>query len=125
MPEPSPERPTPTASAPPAPPTPSAPEPSAPPRPPGPRVPAPPPVRLPAPVPAVLDVAVTPTPARSRTPRPRAAPSSVPPLLRQRLVLDRYAKRREGTDRKLVLVVMFTGVISATAVTALNRRGRG
>ncbi|MFB9676930.1 hypothetical protein [Streptosporangium vulgare] len=49
----------------------------------------------------------------------------MPPLLRQRLVLDRYAERRKGTDRKLVLVVMFTGVISVTAVTALNRRGRG
>ncbi|MER5620780.1 hypothetical protein ABZU75_00820 [Streptosporangium sp. NPDC005286] len=49
---------------------------------------------------------------------------SVPPLLRQRLVLDRYAERREGTDRRLVLLVMFTGVISVTAVAALNHRGR-
>ncbi|WP_440101415.1 hypothetical protein [Streptosporangium sp. H16] len=103
----------------PAPPTPPAPQPSAPPRP---RVPAPPPLPVP-----VLEVVVTPTPtpSRSRTPRPKATPSSTPPLLRQRLVLDRYAERRKGTDRKLVLLVMFTGVISVAAVTALNRRGRG
>ncbi|WP_211264169.1 hypothetical protein, partial [Streptosporangium amethystogenes] len=60
---------------------------------------------------------------RSRPPRP--ARSSAPPLLRQRLVLDRYAERRKGTDRRLVLLVMFTGVISVTAVAALNHRGRG
>ncbi|MEV0754703.1 hypothetical protein [Streptosporangium sp. NPDC050280] len=40
-------------------------------------------------------------------------------------MLDRYAERRRGTDRKLVLLVMFTGVISVSAVTALNRRGGG
>ncbi|MEV4379387.1 hypothetical protein [Streptosporangium sp. NPDC049644] len=50
---------------------------------------------------------------------------SAPPLLRQRLVPDRYAERRKGTDRRLVLLVMFTGVISVTAVAALNQRGRG
>ncbi|MEU4830022.1 hypothetical protein [Streptosporangium sp. NPDC023615] len=37
-------------------------------------------------------------------------------------MLDRYATRREGTDRTVVLVVMFTGVISVTAVAALNGR---
>ncbi|MEU3168791.1 hypothetical protein [Streptosporangium sp. NPDC006930] len=77
---------------------------------------------MPRPV-SVPETVVTPTP--SRTPRPRAAPPVTSPLQRQRLVLDRYAERRRGTDRKLVLLVMFTGVISVSAVTALNRRGGG
>lgn len=89
------------------------------PRPPRPRphVPAPPAVLAPkTPTP-------TPTPSRTHTPRPALA-TSTPFPLRQRLVLDRYAERREGTDRRLVLLVMFTGVISVTAVTALNHRPR-
>lgn len=102
---PTPGRPTPTVSPPPAP------------------EPSPPPELRPIAVAGV--VTPTPTPTRSRTPRPRATPSSAHPLLRQRLVLDRYTERRRGTDRKLVLLVMFTGVISVTAVTALNRRARG
>ncbi|MFF3437680.1 hypothetical protein [Streptosporangium sp. NPDC002721] len=48
----------------------------------------------------------------------------MPPLLRQRLVLDRYAERRKGTDRRLVLLVMCTGVISVAAVTAFSHRVR-
>ncbi|MFI6509726.1 hypothetical protein ACIBCT_19140 [Streptosporangium sp. NPDC050855] len=77
-----------------------------------------------APVSVVPEASATPTPSRTRTPRPRpsARTPSLPPLVRQRLVLDRYAARRKGTDRTLVLVVMFTGVISVTAVAALNGR---
>jgi hypothetical protein len=40
------------------------------------------------------------------------------------MVLDRFADRRRGTDRKLVLLVMFTGVISVSAVAVLNGRAR-
>ncbi|GAA3001898.1 hypothetical protein GCM10017559_23770 [Streptosporangium longisporum] len=77
-----------------------------------------------APVSVVPEAFATPAPSRTRTPRPRpsARTPSLPPLVRQRLVLDRYAARRKGTDRTLVLVVMFTGVISVTAVAALNGR---
>ncbi|MBB2912659.1 hypothetical protein FHS43_003942 [Streptosporangium becharense] len=49
--------------------------------------------------------------------------ASVSPL-RRSLVLDRYADRRRGTDRRLVLVVLFTGVISVTAFSALSGRTR-
>ncbi|GAA4224199.1 hypothetical protein GCM10023075_19240 [Streptosporangium album] len=40
------------------------------------------------------------------------------------MVLNRFADRRQGTDRRLVILVVFTGVISVTAVAALNGRAR-
>ncbi|WP_406311336.1 hypothetical protein OHA77_21300 [Streptosporangium sp. NBC_01639] len=37
---------------------------------------------------------------------------------------NRFADRRQGTDRRLVILVVFTGVISVSAVAALNGRAR-
>ncbi|WP_326829090.1 hypothetical protein OIE13_31145 [Streptosporangium sp. NBC_01810] len=123
-PEPEPKpKPKPTPEPEPESPTPTAPSPTPPPPSPSPTRPRPLPPAPPAYVPKAV---VTPTPPRTRPPRPAPATRhSAPPLLRQRLVLDRYAERRKGTDRRLVLLVMFTGVISVTAVAALNHRGRG
>ncbi|WP_179282134.1 hypothetical protein [Streptosporangium subroseum] len=44
--------------------------------------------------------------------------------MKRQMVLDRFADRRRGTDRRLVLLVMFTGVISVSAVAALKGRLR-
>ncbi|GAA2844324.1 hypothetical protein GCM10010517_00430 [Streptosporangium fragile] len=88
---------------------------------PRPRPVPPPPTRLTH----VPEATPTPTPTRTRTPRPEpVTPSGAPSPARQRLVLDRYADRRRGTDRTLVLVVMFTGVISVTVVGALGGKAR-
>ncbi|OUC77555.1 hypothetical protein, partial [Streptosporangium minutum] len=57
------------------------------------------------------------------TPRP-VVPSAAPGVVKRQLVLDRFAERRRGTDRRLVVLVVFTGVISVTAVSALNARAR-
>lgn len=51
-------------------------------------------------------------------------PSSSPLAVKRQMVLDRFADRRRGTDRRLVLLVMFTGVISVSAVAALKGRLR-
>ncbi|MEU0520633.1 hypothetical protein [Streptosporangium sp. NPDC006007] len=44
--------------------------------------------------------------------------------MRKQQILDRFAERRQGTDRKLVILVLFTGVISVTVVAMLSRRTR-
>ncbi|MFD0884011.1 hypothetical protein ACFQ08_05510, partial [Streptosporangium algeriense] len=67
----------------------------------------------------------------TRSPSPPAPPPTVSPspessvlgMQRQR-IQDRFAERRQGTDRRLVILVLFTGVISVTAVALLKRRPR-
>ncbi|MFJ2028040.1 hypothetical protein [Streptosporangium sp. NPDC087985] len=128
---PAPEPPDPTAPPlpPPPPPSPPSPPPVSPEPPPSrsplppPAEPSPPPRRaalpriLPAPSPS-------PSPSPSPTPRPAVKPPDSPHPLERQMMLDRFADRRQGTDRKLVILVIFTGVISVTAIAALKGRGR-
>ncbi|MFC7646618.1 hypothetical protein ACFQX6_43210 [Streptosporangium lutulentum] len=66
---------------------------------------------------------VTPPPTPEPTPRP-VLPPGPPQAMKRQMVLERFADRRQGTDRRLVLLVMFTGVISVSAVAALKGRMR-
>ncbi|MER7127915.1 hypothetical protein [Streptosporangium saharense] len=117
--EPPPETPAPT---PPSPPESPAPTPPRPPRP----VPPPPPVAV-SPV-AVVPAPPTRSPSPPPTPTPPPALSPSPPSavlgMRHQRIQDRFAERRQGTDRRLVILVLFTGVISVTAVALLKRRPR-
>ncbi|MEV4243407.1 hypothetical protein AB0J63_08365 [Streptosporangium canum] len=119
----------PTAPAPPYPTTPPPPTPT-PPKPPTPRPPVvrpvqPPPQPRPRPYQAAVPPEAVPTPSPTPTPTPRpVVPSAAPGVVQRQLVLDRFAERRRGTDRRLVILVVFTGVISVTAVSALNARAR-
>ncbi|MGW4425335.1 hypothetical protein [Streptosporangium sp. NPDC004631] len=58
------------------------------------------------------------------SPSPVATSPGLPFALRKQQILDRFAERRQGTDRKLVILVLFTGVISVTVVAMLSRRTR-
>lgn len=135
-PDPEPAPPAPPVPAPTAPVVPAVPEPPKPPEPPETPPPASPPShppRRPEPRPAepsarfrqaaVPPEAPEPTPSPSTTPRP-AVPSFAPLAAHRPMVLDRYADRRRGTDRKLVILVVFTGVISVSAAAALKSRAR-
>ncbi|WP_433247914.1 hypothetical protein ACQPYK_47870 [Streptosporangium sp. CA-135522] len=120
---PTPEPPYPTAPPPPTP---------MPPKPPTPRPSAVRPAEPPPPRPRPRRIAVapeavpspTPSPSPPPTPTPTPTLSPAPRLLERHLVLDRFAERRRGTDRRMVILVVFTGVISVTAVAALNGKAR-
>ncbi|GAB2447520.1 hypothetical protein GCM10027187_12690 [Streptosporangium sandarakinum] len=132
-PAPEPAPPAPPVPAPTAPVVPAVPEPPEPPETPPPASPPSHPPRRPEPRPAepsarfrqaaVPPEAPEPTPSPSTTPRP-AVPSLAPLAAHRPMVLDRYADRRRGTDRKLVILVVFTGVISVSAAAALKSRAR-
>ncbi|GAA3081212.1 hypothetical protein [Streptosporangium carneum] len=73
-------------------------------------------------------VIALPTPSRSPSPSPSDTPTATPSdpalALRGQRILDRFAERRHGTDRRMVILVLFTGVISVTAIAMLSRRAR-
>ncbi|WP_326826539.1 hypothetical protein [Streptosporangium sp. NBC_01756] len=132
--QPAPEQPAPEPPAPEPPaPTPPAPPPVPPviPAPPQPRPSATPPAEPPPPSrraalpPALPAPTPTPTPSPTSSPTPHPVRPSVfaRPLERQ-MAPNRFADRRQGTDRRLVILVVFTGVISVSAVAALNGRAR-
>ncbi|GHH65852.1 hypothetical protein GCM10017673_10620 [Streptosporangium violaceochromogenes] len=76
-------------------------------------------------IPAVIPpVVASPSRPASAGPSPAAPPSGSPLALRGQRILDRFAERRQGTDRKLVILVLFTGVISVVVIAMLSRRSR-